>query len=183
MNDDFTHIVTPVKRVAIVGPECTGKTSLAKELADTFATEWVPEYARGYLDKLMLPYTEGDLLNIAQGQMRIEDEFYRDGNRVLICDTNLLVVKIWSEFVFGACNPWIVNEMTHRQYDLHLLTNIDIPWEEDPQREHPTKRNELYELYKRELDLQQRPYIEISGNKTERLVHATEAINKLLANG
>jgi len=183
MNDDSTRLVTPVKRVAIVGPECTGKTSLAQQLAGVFTTEWVPEYARGYLDKLVLPYTEGDLLNIAQGQMRIEDEFYRDGNRVLICDTNLLVIKIWSEFVFGSCNPWILTEMTHRQYDLHLLTNIDIPWEEDPQREHPTKRKELYELYKRELDVQQRPYIEISGDKTERLARATEAIHKLLANG
>jgi NadR type nicotinamide-nucleotide adenylyltransferase len=183
MNDDFTRLVTPVKRVAIVGPECTGKTSLAQELASVFATEWVPEYARGYLDKLVLPYTEGDLLNIAQGQMRIEDEFYRDGNRVLICDTNLLVIKIWSEFVFKSCNPWIVAEMTHRQYDLHLLTNIDMPWEEDPQREHPTKRKELFDLYKRELDLLKVPFVEISGDRKARLVQATEAIKNVLSNG
>ncbi len=132
---------------------------------------------------MVIPYTQGDLLNIAQGQMRIEDEFYRDANHVLICDTNLLVIKIWSDFVFGNCNAWILQEMTHRYYDLHLLTNIDIPWEEDPQREHPTKRKELYDLYKRELDLLKIPYVEICGDKTARLAQAIEAIQKIMTNG
>lgn len=183
MNTDSALDVTPAKRIAIVGPECTGKTSLAQQLAKSFATEWVPEYARGYLDKLVIPYTQGDLLNIAQGQMRIEDEFYRDANRVLICDTNLLVLKIWSDFKFGEVDPWIVKEMTNRKYDLHLLTNIDVPWEEDPQREHPTKRQELYEIYKRELDALNVPYLEIQGDETMRLSVAKESISKLLKNG
>lgn len=183
MNLDFVHAVTPPKRIAIVGPECTGKTSLAQHLASRYATEWVPEYARGYLDKLVLPYSQGDLLNIAQGQMRIEDEFYRDAKGILLCDTNLLVIKIWSDYVFNTCDAWIVNEMANRHYDLHLLTNIDVPWEDDPQREHPTKRNELYEIYKRELNSLQVPYIEISGSETERITQAVEAITKLLVNG
>lgn len=183
MNTDSAKDVTSAKRIAIVGPECTGKTSLAQQLAQSYATEWVPEYARGYLDKMVVPYTQGDLLNIAQGQMRIEDEFYRDANGVLICDTNLLVIKIWSDFKFGSVDPWIVKEMANRKYDLHLLTNIDVPWEEDPQREHPTKRQELYEIYKRELDTLNVPYLEIRGDESVRLGVAKEAITKLLNHG
>lgn len=183
MNTDSAQDVAPAKRIAIVGPECTGKTSLAQQLAKVFTTEWVPEYARGYLNKLVDPYTQGDLLNIAQGQMRIEDEFYRDANRVLICDTNLVVIKIWSDFKFGATDPWILKEMIGRQYDLHLLTHIDVPWEEDPQREHPNKRQELYEIYKKELDALKVPYQEIQGNEVERLTIATEAITKILMHG
>lgn len=183
MNEDLAQPVRPAKRVAIVGPECTGKTSLAQRLSKVFATEWVPEYARGYLDKLVLPYTPGDLLNIAQGQMRIEDEFYRDANGVLICDTNLLVIKIWGDFKFGTTDPWVLGEMAKRPYDLWLLTNIDVAWEEDPQREHPTKRQELYEIYKRELNSLRVPYLEIKGDETERINEATKAIQKLLMNG
>lgn len=182
MNPNIDQAVKKVKRVAIVGPECTGKTSLTQQLANAFATAWVPEYARGYLDKLVLPYTQGDLLNIAQGQMRIEDEFYRDANRLLFCDTNLVVIKIWSEFKYGACDTWILQEMAKRQYDLYLLTNIDIPWEEDPQREHPTKRKELYALYKHELQQLKVPYVEISGSEQERINQASAALTKLLLN-
>jgi NadR type nicotinamide-nucleotide adenylyltransferase len=183
MNADVIKEVSSVKKIAIVGPECTGKTWLSMELARHYQTEWVREYARGYLDKMVRPYEQHDLLTIAQGQMLIEDEFLRDANRVLLCDTNLLVIKIWSEVKYKTIHPWILNEMAKRKYDLHLLTYIDVPWEDDPQREHPDFRNELFTMYKNELDALGVPYTVIKGSMEERLVSAQRAIDNVVMNG
>jgi NadR type nicotinamide-nucleotide adenylyltransferase len=170
----------PAIKIAIVGPECTGKSSLSQFLADHYHTAWVPEYARGYLDNLHRPYDQSDLLHIAEGQLRLEDEFSNDANKLLVCDTNLIVIKIWSEFNYGTCDPLIVKLMQARKYDLYLLTYIDIPWEEDPLREHPTKREELYQAYYRELTGQGVPFVVIQGEREQRRKTAIEAINKLL---
>ncbi len=183
MNTDLLPEVSVLKKVAIVGPECTGKTSLAEALATHYQTEWVREYARGYLDKLAVPYVQEDLVRIAQGQMRIEDEFAHDAKRVLVCDTNLVVIKIWSEFKFKRVDPWIVGELAKRKYDLHLLTQIDVPWVADPQREHPDHREELYAIYKQELLSMNVPFVEISGNEAVRLQSAITAVDKLLIYG
>ena len=172
---------TSVKKVAILGPECTGKTELSHYLASFFKTEWVPEYARAFLNKLNRPYEKSDLTKIAHGQLRMEDEWIQNANRVLICDTNLIVVKIWSEHKFGECDPEILNVMGGRHYDLFLLTNIDIPWEADPQREHPDKREYFWDLYKKEAANSKIPTVEISGTGDERRKKATEAIEKILA--
>jgi NadR type nicotinamide-nucleotide adenylyltransferase len=182
MDAGLLQKVNPIKKVAIVGPECTGKTSLAALLANYYHTQWVPEYARGYLDKLAVPYTENDLLRIAQGQVRIEDEFARDADQVLICDTNLIVIKIWSEFKFKRCDAWVLEEMNRRTYDLHFLTNIDIPWVADPQREHPNHREHLYALYKEQLNTMKVAYVEIKGSDKERFKTAVAAIDKLMIN-
>lgn len=170
-----------VKKVAVIGPECTGKSHLSAFLASHFKTEWVPEYARGYMDKLVRPYVESDLITIAHGQLRIEDEFARDANKILICDTNLYVIKIWSLFRFGNCDEEILKLIASRKYDLYLLTYVDIPWEDDPQREHPTKRQELYDLYLREMQNQQVPFVEIKGKKEQRQATAVNAIKDHLS--
>ena len=128
-----------IKKVVIIGPECTGKTDLSKFLANQFKTVWVEEYARAYVNKLIRPYEQSDLTKIAHGQSRMEDEWVREANRVLICDTNALVVKVWSEHKFGSCDEEIEKLLT-RHYDLYLLTYIDVPWEDDPQREHQIGR-------------------------------------------
>lgn len=173
--------VTPVKKVAIIGPECTGKSDLSSYLAERFQTEWVPEYARGFIDNLVRPYTENDLITIAHGQMRIEDQFARSAKDVLICDTNLYVIKVWSMFKFGRCSQEILDSIATRQYDLYLLTYIDIPWESDPQREHPNQREELYSIYLNEMKSQGVPFVEIKGDRETRRKTATEAIEKILA--
>src|SRR5690606_35150104 len=142
--------IKTVKKVVVVGPECTGKSDLSAFLAEHFKTDWVPEYARNYIDNLVRPYNEDDLLTIARGQLRVEDEFARTADKLIICDTNLYVIKVWSEFRFGQCDPEILNEIEKRSYDLYLLTNIDIPWQDDPQREHPQQREELYDIYLKE---------------------------------
>jgi NadR type nicotinamide-nucleotide adenylyltransferase len=171
-----------LKKVAIIGPECTGKTDLSKYLASYFKTEWVPEYARAYLDKLNRAYDQSDLTKIAHGQLRVEDEWMQNANRVLICDTNLIVMKVWSEEKFGACDPEILKAMNSRHYDLLLLTNIDIPWVEDPQREHPQKREYFWDIYKKEAAGSKIPTIEISGQREERRKKAVEGIEKILVN-
>jgi nicotinamide riboside kinase len=107
--DSLPHI----KRVCVIGPECTGKTNLSEYLADHFKTAYVPEYARGYLDKLNIPYEQSDLIKIAHGQIRMENEWLTESNRVQICDTNLITIKIWSEYKFGNCPNEILKEHTN----------------------------------------------------------------------
>jgi NadR type nicotinamide-nucleotide adenylyltransferase len=172
--------IPAVPKVAIIGPECTGKSALSNYLADYFKTAWVPEYARQFIGNLTRPYTEDDLLPIAHGQLRLEDEWTRDANGVLICDTNLYVIKIWSEFKYGHCHPEILHTIGTRHYDLYLLTYVDLPWEEDPQREHPQQREELYKLYLQEMQQQSVPFVEIRGEREQRQQLAREAVEKML---
>ena len=169
-----------LKKVTIVGPECTGKTDLSQFLASHFKTTWVTEYARAYLNKLTRPYDSTDLIKIAHGQLRLEDEWLQDANRFLICDTNLLVIKVWSEEKFGTCDPEILKLIQRRHYDLLLLTNIDMPWENDPQREHPDRREYFWNIYQKEAANSGIPVVEISGERSMRQSKAIQAIEQLL---
>ncbi len=169
-----------IKKVVIIGPECTGKTELSKYLASHFKTDWVPEYARAFINKLNRPYDKSDLTKIAHGQMRMEDEWIQSANRVLICDTNLIIVKVWSEHKYGDCEAEILNSIATRHYDLLLLTNIDVPWEDDTQREHPDKREYFWNVYQQEALNSKIPFVEISGPREERRKRAVEEIEKLL---
>jgi NadR type nicotinamide-nucleotide adenylyltransferase len=169
-----------VKKVVVLGPECTGKSELSEFLAKHFKTQWTPEYARGYIDNLVRPYQQHDLLTIAHGQLRLEEEWARGANKVLVCDTNLYVIKIWSEFKFGNCPQEILNSIASRPYDLYLLTYIDIPWEDDPQREHPDQREKLYAIYLDHMKKQSVPFVEIKGERENRRQTAIAAIEKIL---
>lgn len=168
-------------KIAIVGPECTGKSDLAAFLASHYNTVWVPEYARGYLGNLVRPYEEHDLLTIAHGQLRLEREWSLTANGLLFCDTTLLVIKIWSEVKYGHCDPEILRALNESHYDLHLLTYVDIPWEDDPQREHPDKREMLYSLYQEQLTAMNVPFVEIRGPREERRKKAIEAVNAVIS--
>jgi len=173
--------MSEIKKIAIIGPECTGKSELSQFLADHYKTDWVPEYARNYIDNLRhRPYNQDDLLKIAHGQLRLEDEYARDAQKLLICDTNLYVIKIWSEFKYGSCAEEILEQIQTRHYDLYLLTYVDIPWQEDPQREHPARREELYQIYYREMKAQGVPFVEIKGERELRRAAAIQAIDPLL---
>lgn len=169
-----------IRKVCIIGPECTGKTSLSESLAKKLNTVWVEEYARAYLNRLNKPYDESDLVKIAHGQIRMEDEWIKDANKVIICDTNLYVVKVWSEFKYGHCDESILDTIKQRPYDLYLLTYIDIPWIADPLREHPDRREELYNIYLREMKSQSVPFVEVKGNEKQRLDTSLAAIDKYI---
>ncbi len=168
--------VKEVKKVCVIGPECTGKTDLAQFLAQHFQTSWVEEYARAYLNKLGRKYDQADLIKIAHGQLRMEDEWIYDAKNLLICDTNLIVIKIWSEHKYGNCDSDILKKIAERKYDLYLLTYIDIPWMDDPQREHPDKREHFWKIYKDEVAKTGVPFVEISGERDVRRKKAIDAI-------
>lgn len=174
------ELVKPLKRVVVIGPECTGKSALSSFLADHFNTLWVKEYAREYLDKLDRPYTKEDLAVIAKGQIDDEDRLARQANSLLICDTDLYVIKIWSQFKYGEVEDEILEAIKNRKYDLYLLTFIDIPWAEDPLREHPGQRQQLYDLYLTEMRNQHVPFVEIKGDREARRATAIKAIEKIL---
>jgi NadR type nicotinamide-nucleotide adenylyltransferase len=173
-------IANKIKKVVVIGPECSGKSDLSKFLAEHFKTVWVEEYARAYLNKLIHGYEQSDLTKIANGQARMEDEWMYDANQVLICDTNAVVVKVWSEFKYGSCDPDILKLIKERHYDLYLLTYVDIPWEEDKQREHPDKREALWQIFYDELSKLSVPFADIRGNRDDRRRKAVEAIEEMI---
>jgi NadR type nicotinamide-nucleotide adenylyltransferase len=166
-----------VKRIAITGPESTGKSELAKRLANHYHTVWVPEYARIYLDQLNRNYHEEDLLAIANGQLALQKKYESQSGGYIFYDTEMLVLKIWSEYKYGKCHPWILQQAERQNFDLYLLCNIDLPWEYDPQREHPDHREELFDLYLQEMESRNLNYHLISGIKDQRLRNAVNFIN------
>lgn len=169
-------------KVVVIGPESTGKSTLSEQLAAHYQTVWVPEYARQYLEELPRSYEQHDLLTIAEGQLALEDDLAAAANRLLICDTDLHVIKVWSEHKYGTCDPRILAQIANRPYDLYLLTYIDIPWEEDPQREYPdpAMREYFYNIYRDLVAASGVPWMEIKGNFEERKLLAVAAVDKLL---
>lgn len=172
-----------MKKIVIIGPESTGKSTLCKQLAKHFNTSWCPEFAREYLLNNGTNYTYNDLLTIAKGQLALEEEMtVQANNGLLFIDTNMYVMKVWCEFVFDKCHPWILEQIVNRPYDLYLLCNTDLPWVKDELREYPDleTRNKLFHYYKDLLVNQATPWIEISGNNETRLQQAIDAVNKIL---
>ncbi|MEO1258293.1 MAG: ATP-binding protein [Bacteroidota bacterium] len=165
-----------LKTIVITGPESTGKSTLAAQLADHFNTQWVPEYARTYIDQLDRPYCESDLLTIAKGQFDTERQMVLQAERPVFLDTSLEVIKIWSEKKYGRCHPWITEKLKTNPHDLYLLCQPDIPWQFDPQREHPNERKELFNLYRQELTEQNTNFVLISGLKEKRLSKALQYV-------
>lgn len=169
-----------LKKIVILGPESTGKSTLAQGLASFFDCPWVPEYARQYIENLNRPYGYEDLLEIARGQIALEDKQSEKASDLLICDTDLHVIKIWSEHRFGKVDPWIVSQLIKRKYTFYFLTDIDIPWQDDPQREHPDPAMRKYfrNLYERELVVKVLPFAIISGTYEQRLSKAAALIQE-----
>ncbi|MCF8367980.1 MAG: ATP-binding protein [Bacteroidales bacterium] len=167
-----------LKRIAITGPESTGKSQLAESLARHFNSAWVPEFARQYINELNRPYTYDDILIIARGQMEMESRLTDSISGFLFCDTELIVTKIWCVYKYGQCHPWILDRLDQQQYDLYLLCDIDLPWQPDPQREHPLHRSELFQLYIQELKQRKFPFHIVTGRGSQRLENALEILRK-----
>lgn len=173
-------------KVVLFGPESTGKTTLSRQLARHYNSVWVREYAREYLQnkwnnerKTCEPK---DLLPIAIGQMKLENELAQKTNSVLICDTDLLETKVYSEAYYqGTCNPVLDTYALKNSYDLYFLTYIDTPWEADDLRDKPNERKRMFEAFETTLKTYNKPYVLLKGNKKERLKLAVKHIDKLLA--
>ena len=200
----------PLIKIAVIGPESTGKSTLCQLLALHYNTQWCPEFAREYLLTHGMDYTYDDLLYIAKGQLALEDEYVQSivgssesgVNRskqhaelrtlnselktpafnLLFIDTDMYVMKVWCELVFGKGHDWILEQIVKRNYDLYLLCNTDLPWVKDELREYPdlTTRDKLYRIYKDMMINQSTPWVDISGDHNERTQKAIKAVDQLV---
>lgn len=185
MEEKYRQEPSSILKVVLFGPESTGKTTLSQQLARYYNTVWVPEFARDYLQekwnnerKTCEPH---DLLPIAEGQMRLENKLTKKATKILICDTDLLETKVYSEaYYLGYCDPILEKYALHNTYDLYLLTNIDIPWEADDLRDKPKEREEMFTYFKSTLEKYGKNFIILKGNKKERLEKAIKHIDTLL---
>ena len=190
-----------IKKVVVIGPESTGKSTLAQSLAEHFKTVWCKEYAREYLLEHGTDYSFNDLLLIAKGQLALEDAAAQsviincmeglakdrvaseqERSNLLFIDTDMYVMKVWCEFVFKDCHAFIEEQIKQRKYDLYLLCNIDLPWVADELREYPDEqpRIELFGIYKSLLEQQSTPWVLISGDYEERRLAAIKAVEGLV---
>lgn len=169
-----------IKKIVITGPESSGKSTLSQQLATHYATQWVPEFARLYLEQLGRPYHQEDLLEIARGQAAMEDRKKPDASQYLFCDTGLEVIKIWSLFKYDEVDQRIVQLLEKRDYDFYLLCKPDLDWSPDPLREtpKPEDRWRLFELYREEIESLGIPCVAIEGAEQERLEMAVAGIGK-----
>lgn len=163
-------------KIAIVGPESTGKSTMSAWLADYYHTIWVPEFARGYCENLTGDCTWQDEINMFHGQLALEKELLPKANKLLICDTTFITVKIWSEAFFGSAPQEVLDELHNYPYDLYLLLNIDMPWEDDPLRNFPNQREHFMQVWYDELKALNANYTVISGLGQERYQNAVKAI-------
>ena len=170
-----------MKKIAIVGPESSGKTTLAEALM-LHARAWnVSESARDFLVDLGRPYEEKDLLAIAMAQAANEDMVAGEpmGRDLVVCDTDMITIRIWSEEKYGRCDPWIIEQSEKRHYDLGLLCSPEIPWEHDPLRENPHDRDRLFQVYLGMLEKLRKPYVIIAGDRERRLEQALRAVDRI----
>jgi len=185
MGENYKQEAANCIKVVMFGPESTGKTTLSKQLARHYNSVWVPEYAREYLQnkwnnerKICEP---DDLLPIAEGQMQLENNLAQKTDSVLICDTDLLETKVYSEaYYIGSCDPTLEKYALENTYDLYFLTYIDTPWEGDDLRDKPEDRQEMFEAFQNTLMKYKRPYVLLKGDKKNRLEKAVQHIDKLL---
>jgi NadR type nicotinamide-nucleotide adenylyltransferase len=172
-------------KVVLFGPESSGKTTLSKQLARHYNAIWVPEYAREYLQNKWnnerKTCESKDLLPIAKGQMKLENELAQKTDAVLICDTDLLETKVYSEAYYsGSCDPILDKYALENVYNLYFLTYIDTPWEADDLRDKPNERERMFRAFETALKTYNRPYVLLKGTKSERLKIAVQHIDNLL---
>ncbi len=171
-----------IVKIAIVGAECSGKSTLCTMLAQHYNTVYVPEYACEYLAKLTAPelYTINDIQSINIGQLQNEHLLAQRANKLLLCDTSPLVNKVWAEVKYGICPTAILQAVVENTYDYYFLASPDIPWKNAPYREHPNYRNELFLRYKNELILHGFKFEIIHGTPSQRMQQCTRIVSAVL---
>jgi NadR type nicotinamide-nucleotide adenylyltransferase len=174
-----------MKKIVIIGPESTGKSTLCEELAEHYETIWCPEYAREHLLQNGTAYTYKDLTKIALGQLTLEDYLQQEAKGTYyFVDTDMYVMKVWYEVAFEHCPTWILKTIAKSHCDLYLLCNTDLPWAKDELREYPDlkMRQRLFKMYKDIVLNSGVPWVEISGTERERLNKAIDHIDQLFQN-
>jgi len=183
MEKNLRQQKTAIIKIALFGTESTGKTTLAKQLAEYYETEWVPEFARDYLqekwEENQHVCVADDMMPIAYGQVALENEKLSLAKKYLFSDTNLMVTKVFSEVYYGFCDPLLNEAALEHEYDLFFLTDIDVPWEKDDIRDTPEGRESMFSVFKQALIVSGKPFITLSGNKESRLAQAIAIIDHL----
>ena len=174
-----------VKRIAVVGAESSGTTTLAGALAAHFHTLWVPEYGRAYAEEKMgrpgaLPWRSEEFVHIAQRQCALEDAAARQADRVLICDTPAFATSLWHERYLGALSPEVEAVAAPYRYDLYLLTDVDIPFVQDGTRDGEHIRHGMHRRFVEWLTGHGLPFTTLSGPLGDRLQTATRLVDALL---
>ena len=167
-------------KVIVTGPESSGKTTLCKQLSEQFKILFTEEFSRKYIDNLDREYLLEDLVIIAKRQLKNE-QLTRSNKQLSLHDTDLITLKIWSEYKYGNCNDWITSQIEQQKQEkrFYFLCSPDIPWESDPQRENPHNRDELFEIYKVELEQLGHNYFILEGQK--RLENSIKKITELIS--
>ncbi|OLF39594.1 MULTISPECIES: AAA family ATPase [unclassified Psychrobacter] len=183
------HTPKSVIKIAILGAESTGKTTLCRDLATHFGSPWVPEYMRIYLqekwDNEQMTCTWDDLLPIAQGQIKLENtlaqqaaqdclsrldtETVTDTQKYLFCDTSLFELMVYSNWYYGDCPDALTQAALAHHYDLILLTKVDIPWVADDLRDAPHEREEISTYFESQLNQYNKSFRRIGGDRDERV--------------
>lgn len=164
-------------RISVTGPESTGKSALSKRLAESFEGICVPEFAREYLELHGPKYSKETVEFISAKQIELQNKEFESAIPVVIFDTDLYVCKIWMEHVYGNCPKWLNEAVDLQKFDLTLLMQVDLPWEDDPLREHPREREMLFEKYLHLLNHSSQPFEIVMGLGEERFENALKKIN------
>ena len=167
-------------KVIVTGPESSGKTTLCKQLSEQFKILFTEEFSRKHIDNLDREYLQEDLVIIAKEQLKNE-QLTRSNKQLSLHDTDLITLKIWSEYKYGNCNDWIISQIEQQKQEkrFYFLCSPDIPWESDPQRENPHNRDKLFEIYKVELEQLGHNYFILEGQK--RLENSIKKITELIS--
>ncbi len=172
-------------KIVLFGPESTGKTTLSEDLAEYFNAPMVKEYMREYLQEVWDSEKRicepRDIIPIAKGQMQAENLQAKKAEELLICDTDLLELKVYSEAYYeGYCDPQLLKHALNNHYHLYFLTYIDVPWTPDDLRDKPHDREGMFQRFQKALDQHQKPYLILKGDRETRLKIAVNKINQLL---
>ncbi len=167
-------------KVAITGPESTGKSLLTESLAIHYHTAFTKDYSREYLDKTGGKYSFDDLKIMAIEQCKRQAADIKRANRIYLADTEMIVFKVWHEVKYGYVPNWLKEMLLKQEFDLYLLCDIDIPWVYDPLREHPDQRDFLMEKYKATFSEYKLSYELISGKNIRRIKDAINCIENVI---
>ena len=175
-------------KIVLFGPESTGKTTLSEDLARHYQEPMVKEFMRDYLQEVWDSEKRicepEDMIPIARGQMEAENRLSKQADRLIICDTNLLELKVYSEAYYdGYCDPQLLKHALNNQYDLYFLTYIDVPWTQDDLRDKPHDREGMFQRFQNTLEKHQKPYFILKGSREERFKNAVKKIDQLINNG
>lgn len=170
------------KIIVVTGPESTGKTTLAKDLAKHYNTSYIPEYAREYIENLQRPYEYADLEIIAKRQVQDLKDSVDKANGYLFLDTYLIITKVWFDIVYDECPAWLIDEIENCKVDLFLVCDTALPWEPDNVRENGGEMREiLFERYINELEAFNLPYKIVTGTGEDRIRSAIQHIQTFFA--